>query len=324
MADKARLRVTTRLRRWSPRLLPTAAVIAFSAAFIGWAAAGPTPRPPSPEVDAVSPAPSRAVTVVPSGTASAPTEPGISAPVAPAHQTTRPTATTGPPPVDRSIFTRTDPAPNGVPAQIGPLPGGDGCSGVERPGPPVVVTDSRPQQRPIVAPVCVLNFDPTLPVRITVTPAGGPLRTSVVPPAHAAAFDASFLIGPGDPLGFYHVTAEQGDAVAVADVLVTLSDEPRIFRHPEKRVTAGGTIDLLLAGFPSGRPAILHLYGTDGSQASYRTSFTVPVDEHGDAAVTLSTPSSLRSGCYVFATDAVRTSANALRGSAVSACVVAR
>jgi hypothetical protein len=175
-----------------------------------------------------------------------------------------------------------------------------------------------------VASACVLNFDPTEPVRVTVTPPTGPVRTSVVPPTDAAFFDASFLVGPSDPLGFYHVTAEQNDLVAVADVLVTLSDEARVFRHPEERVTAGRTIDLLLAGFPSGRPATLHLYGADVSHASYRTSFTVPVDEHGNAAVTLATPSTLRSGCFVFTTDAVRTSAKALPGSAVSVCVVGR
>jgi hypothetical protein len=316
-------------QRWSPRVLPAVAVVAFSAAFIGWAAADPAPRAASPADGAASPGPSGAVTVAPPGSASPSSRdaetPAAARPPRPATTTAEPT----PPGPHRSIFTRADPPPDGVPARIGvSLSGPAGCRSIaRRPGAPAIVTTGGAVELPAVAGVCAVNFDPSAPVRVTVTPPGGPDRTTDVSTSGPVPFDASFVLRASDPVGTYRVRAEQGARVAVAEIVVVTPTAPRLWRDARTGpVRAGDGIELILAGFPAGRPATLHLYGFDepNRQASYRTSFTVPADAQGTAHVTVATPSTLRTGCFVMATDGVRAVAEATDGDAVAVCVTGR
>lgn len=328
-ARRGRPMSAARMRRWSPRILPTIAVVAFSAAFIGWAAAGPAPRSASPVDGAASPWPSGTVTVAPPGVASRSWDASQPVTVAPARRTAPPPTTARPVP-DRSLFTRTDPAPAGVPERISVVASdGSGCAEVvAAPGPPAVVVHDGPAELPVVAQACLVNFDRTQPVRATVTPPTGPARTTVVGPTDLAYFDVSFPLHPSDTAGTYVVSAEQGDAYATAPIVVVHPTGQRLWREARSAdvLTAGDGVEFFLTGFPAGRPATLHLYGARRADApaTYRTSFTVPTDRLGNAQVTIATPHTLGSGCFVLTTEAVRATAQATNGSAVAFCVISR
>jgi hypothetical protein len=316
------------VKRWSPRILAAVVVLACGAAFVGWAAADPTSYTTPPANTATLPAPAESTAETPIGATSSPSATGTRTPAGPARTRT-PSADATPPVPDQSLFDRAGPPPDGVPGQLEVFIGGGGqCAEIiERPGPPEIIVDDIAQQLPALVKVCPLNFDPAGSLRVTVTPPTGPARVSVLPPTGHIWFDASFVLRPSGPVGVYRLTAEQGDLVAETEVVAGPPLEPRLWRDPRaKPVTAGDSVEFFLSGFPAGRPATLHLYRfEDGTgPATYRTSFTVPIDGRGIAEMALATPHTLPDRCFILATDAVRTSGRAVTGTAFAFCVTAR
>jgi len=291
------------------RLASVMAAFAVTAALIGWVFSASTPKSPLNTPDAVVSTPSHPPVTV--GTSAAPPSPPSPRPADSVASSTEDTGSPATPEAD--LLDRVGRRPDGIPDQIEIFIGGDGgCFNEDPTGRPEIVTSGVPEELPDRAHICLLNFDQAKPLRVTLTPPVGPARTTTLPAldlSQQSDFGTSFLLSPSDPTGTYRVSAEQGDKKASNEIVAVRPESPKLWLDtPRPDVVAGDDIDIYLGGFPPGRPATLHLYGSDriGQEQPYRTSFTVPVDADGAGHVVIDTKPDDGLGCYGFTTNAVR------------------
>jgi hypothetical protein len=296
-----------RSRRFVPAALALGLVVAVGGASALWLTTG-DPRAARPPSGAASVAPPP--TTVPAWTPSAmpaasptpvvtvpPEDPGpAGAPRQPAAG--RPGTPTPSPTSEQSLLQRVGPVPEGVADQVDFFLGGDQiCPSDGEPGPPAVGGLVRVAEIPREGYLCFENFDPFAPLDLTVTVPGGGQDAMTLPPTGSTEqeFIHAYFLLPGSSLGAYRVHAEQGDLSVSAEFTVRRASRPLMLVHAEGN-RPGIDVDVYLGGYPARRTATLHLYG--GEQMRYRTSFTVPVDAHGEAHAVIDTRRGDPTGCY--------------------------
>lgn len=198
------------------------------------------------------------------------------------------------------LFTRKDPPPDGVAAQIEGFSGGVDDAEPDPPTGGPGVTGPRYVEVPSSSLLRFWNFDPRAPLTVTVTGPGGLAETLVLDPSEPD--DVFFLHRsylPGQhAIGEHVVRARQGGRQASLTYTVRRAITRRLM------IIEGNKAFLHLGGFPPDRPVTVHLYGDDADETLrgllYRTSFTVPVDAMGEASVHLDVGPGRAEGCFGF------------------------
>lgn len=187
------------------------------------------------------------------------------------------------------------PVPDGVPAQLDLFMGGGPICPDMPPPEPRVTTPSEPVVIPSVPHFCLEGFDTRRKVTVVVTAPDGTEDTLVVP-AGARHYNGLYHhVGPGSPAGRHRVRATQGSTTAAAYFQAARATEPHLWVSPRDGA-AGATVDVYIGGFPPGEPADLHLYVCPAQ--TYRATFTVAVDERGEAHLALRTSVAAAGNCY--------------------------
>jgi len=242
--------------------------------------------PPAATSDPTRPAPGNA-----------PPGPGV-----PGEPTTWPIPSPGPDTPDGTapddLLDRTDPPPDGVPAQLDVFLGGTQCPPDNEPGPPAVIMSLDFSIPARVVP-CFMNFDRSQLLTVTLTRPDGVAEPKVLPAIDPTMdFSVSFMLRPGWPTGSYQLAARQTDREVVTTLTVRLATEPMIWVEEISR-TAGEDVNLYLGGYPPGGPATVYVYGARrGEIQSYRTSFLVPIDHRGEGQMIIHTRPDQADRCY--------------------------
>ncbi|BCB78193.1 hypothetical protein Pflav_046030 [Phytohabitans flavus] len=185
------------------------------------------------------------------------------------------------------LLKRQDPVPDGVAEQVEFFLGGgseDPCTGEF--GPPHITGDKSAEipSEPIL---CFYGFKESQPLTVTIT---DPARheTTVVLQSTDSYFWTEVRVLPINPLGLYSVRAEQVSNSASHEFTLRRASSPRLLlAAPPVAVATGDDVNLYLGGFPPNSPTLLHLY--NATTGHYRTSFTAPVDAHGEAHIVIDT-----------------------------------
>jgi hypothetical protein len=284
-----------------------ATVVALAATAVLWAVAGSVhtaaPRTPG----AVTPASTPDGTSTPAAPVDPPTP--VPTPTGP-ERTVTGTATIGPSaaspsgsttPADGDLLKSVEPAPPGAVAQVEIFMGaGPECRDVSEPGPAAVTQPSETQYIPGEIIGCFENFNQDAQLSVFLTPPVGQARYEILPAlGPMAVYTFKHRLVPGDPVGTYRLWAEQGAVQASTEFTVALPPGPRVWVEEPVFGVVGVDVNVHLGGFPPRRPATLYVYGSDsGLHLRYRTSFTVPVNDRGEAHILVDTKPDDPTGCY--------------------------
>ena len=193
---------------------------------------------------------------------------------------------------------RRDPLPEGVADQLEFFMGGGPECGNPQLDPPQVVYPRAVEEIPSKTQICLGGFDVGEPLTLTITPPVGKTATLELPPTDDAdGFTYRYPRIPGVPIGTYHVTAEQNDLVATREFNVQRATRPRLWVDRRHDATPGDEIHVYVGGFTANRTERLDLYG-GGNPATYRTSFPIQVDQHGEGHAVIETKPDDTEGCY--------------------------
>jgi hypothetical protein len=164
--------------------------------------------------------------------------------------------------------------------------------------------------------VCLLEFEPGAPVKVTFVAPDGRRQSLAAPPCEnrlctsAVSWAAPLGAAPGP----YAVTARQGRLVAEATLTVVPAAERRLMVEGSVwsegvRVTVrvGATLRIALAGFDPGRLVQLLVFHTPSREqypkdVPFLTRIPVRVDADGTAIYPLRTTTGDPLGCYVLNT----------------------
>lgn len=162
--------------------------------------------------------------------------------------------------------------------------------------------------RPSAVKVCLVGWDPQLPVRVEITSPKGRTHTLMATLDRNGEAQPLYPLTPGSPLGRYIVDASQGDVHRLARFAATPTDRPIMTVAP-LRLTPGTPVDVLLGGLPPGRPTMVHLYSCNPRPAeythSYQATHTATTDADGQAHLVLYTSRNTPDNCYVVQSEDV-------------------
>jgi hypothetical protein len=161
--------------------------------------------------------------------------------------------------------------------------------------------------------ICLFGFEPG-PVDVYIEPPGfGPLKIrTLVQLDEAESTTWGVLPMVGDPLGTYHVSADQGSVESTGDFIVTPATDPvlmvqeSLFDNGEHfTVKRGKTLHLAVAGFRPRSTVTLQIFHglTTRSDTKFVTSTTIHTDAKGSARYDLKTRAADPAGCYAFRTQ---------------------
>lgn len=198
------------------------------------------------------------------------------------------------------LFTRTDPPPDGVAAQLEGFVGGIDNGDVVPPSAGPVITVPEVVEIPSDATLRFWNFDLLAPLTVTVTDPAGSAETLVLDPPDADYFQVARSYLPGrHAVGDYVVRARQGGRAAALTYPVRRAAEPRMLISPPS-----GRAFLHLGGFPARQGVAVHMYGGTPEETAdhlpYRATFVVPVDAVGEARIRLRVRPGTPAGCFAF------------------------
>lgn len=153
------------------------------------------------------------------------------------------------------------------------------------------------------------DFDATQTTAVEVTEPDGRLRSYRVQGASLGLF-----LEPGTALGYYRFSARQSEAHAVDGAFSVHAAGERTVLARQFSITAGESLDIMLAGFHPSDSVLLHLYRYSGVSTSegegksslfdYVTTLGhVQIDQRGEGVVVLDTPRDDPTGRYLLISE---------------------
>lgn len=167
--------------------------------------------------------------------------------------------------------------------------------------------------------LCLWRFEPGRPIRVTIRHEYRWVAESIGYPPCARDYcysHVNWAAVPGDPLGEYQVSAEQGQLTAVGTVNVVAATERRLLvvgngvdEQQYQRFKRGQTVPVAVAGYPPRRPVRLLVYYTRERELQitttvlrFRTWTQLRTDARGGVVYQVRTAAADPPGCYALDT----------------------
>lgn len=144
--------------------------------------------------------------------------------------------------------------------------------------------------------LCMAGFAPNSPITVSVTDPTGKTQVKDVAPDPNVSNDTTiwrWAPRPGDPLGRYHVKAEQGSSTARNDFILhepTARNIALLVSDALREQTTGDDVDLMLLGFEPDEAVRIDLYKSNRNGTyGYLTSITESAGPSGSRTISIPT-----------------------------------
>jgi hypothetical protein len=226
-----------------------------------------------------------------------------------------------------SPFSRKDPVPAGISAQLDYFQGGGNVCGDQVDDfsiAPIHSPDQRYMTAPDVYAICIEGYDADKDISVVVRgPSGTVVETRVITAADLIESNSfPFRRLHTDPLGTYTFTATQGSAVATTALELRAASSPQFMGYNDDAQgrpdfglglvgQPGDEFRIALGGYSPNSTVHMRIYGNphgDGqgpTVVDYLTSVPFVVDSRGGGILTIRSAPSDAEGCYVLHNELV-------------------